>query len=302
MRQEVVSVVGCERLTPALYLLRLAAPWLAASARPGQFVHVRCGNSYDPLLRRPLSVHRVGRENAQPSGVGIGAGEQTSPTGAHSPVSGRRGEGAETIAVVGSDAGGWGLPRPGEVALLFRLVGRGTAWLAERKAGDVVDVLGPLGRGFAVAPTSRRLLLVAGGVGVAPLVMLAEEALARGLAVALAAGAHTAAELFPGQLLPPEVEYLVATEDGSLGRQGLVTDLLPGALEWADQVFACGPLPMLAALRRLRRRPGATPIQASLEEHMGCALGVCYGCVVETRQGLRRVCHDGPVFNLDDLL
>lgn len=258
MRLGEVPVIALEEVAWRTFELRLRAPWLADSARPGQFVYVSCGDGWDPLLRRPFSLHRLRR------------------TGAASPV--RLGE--------------------GEAAVLFRLVGRGTDWLSERKTGDLVSVLGPLGHGFSLAATTRNLLLVAGGLGVAPLVMLADEAVKRGLAVTLAAGYRTGLEVYPAELLPEEVEYLVATEDGTRGRRGLVTELLAEPWQWADQVCACGPNPMLAALRGL---PG-NPVQVSLEEHMGCGLGVCYGCVVETRHGLRRVCHDGPVFDLDEVV
>jgi dihydroorotate dehydrogenase electron transfer subunit len=139
-------------------------------------------------------------------------------------------------------------------------------------------------------------------VGVAPLAMLADEAVAKGLSVTLAMGAKTAGELYPGQLLPPEVEYVVATEDGTAGHRGFVTAALDEVYDWADQVFACGPLGMLTALKRVSRRRPSTPVQVSLEEHMGCAVGVCYGCVVSTRHGPRRVCADGPVFDLDEVV
>lgn len=261
MRQEKVAISGREELAAAgTVILRLRAPWLAQGSRAGQFIHVRCGGSYDPLLRRPISLLRVGKEGVDRDGLA-----------------------------------------PDEVALLLQVVGRGSAWLAERSVGEEVDVLGPLGRGFALEPAARHLLLVGGGVGVAPLVMLADEALARGMAVTLAMGARGAAGVFPARLLPAEVEYAVATEDGSLGKKGMVTDALPNLLSWADQVCACGPLPMLRALKRLPALTRAKRTQVSLEEHMGCAAGVCYGCVVETRHGRRRVCHDGPVFYLDDV-
>ena len=260
MKQEIVTITGRDELAPDIIVLRLRAPWLAQAGRSGQFVHIRCGTGYDPLLRRPISLLRVGK-----------AGEE------------RGGLAAD------------------EVALLVQVIGRGSAWLAERRVGEGLDVLGPLGRGFALEPAASHLLLVGGGVGVAPLVLLADEALARGVAVTLVMGARSAAGIYPARLLPAEVEYAVTTEDGSLGRQGMVTDALPDLLPWADQVCACGPLPMLHALKRLPGLTVAKRAQVSLEEHMGCGAGVCYGCVVDTRQGRRRVCHEGPVFYLDDV-
>ena len=102
-----------------------------------------------------------------------------------------------------------------------------------------------------------------------------------------------------GKLLPADVEAFSATDDGSEGHHGLVTDLLTERLPWADQVFACGPNPMFGgvadAVRRARSRK---PVQALLEEHMGCGTGVCYGCAVFTRKGVRLVCRDGPRFEL----
>ncbi len=197
----------------------------------------------------------------------------------------------------------------GQVELLVRIVGRGTAWLAVRRPGDALDLLGPLGQGFSLQRRTRNVLLLAGGMGIAPLAALADEALARGGAVVLALGARTAGELYPAALLPPPVELLTCTDDGSAGRRGPVTDLLAdpelALLPWADQLMACGPQPMLACLPalvragRLRWRRGFA--QVSLEERMACGVGACLGCVVSTRRGLQRVCQEGPVFDLYDL-
>ena len=110
---------------------------------------------------------------------------------------------------------------------------------------------GRSGRPFEVDPRSRHLLLIAGGLGMAGVRMLADEALRAGRQVTLLFGAAGAAEVYPSSLLPDEVEYVVATDDGSLGHHGYVTDLVPDYEGWADQAFACGPAPMLAALARL---------------------------------------------------
>ena len=131
------------------------------------------------------------------------------------------------------------------------MIGRGTDWFTHLRPGDAIDLLGPLGRPFEVDPRSRHLLLVAGGLGMAGVRMLADEAIRDGRQVTLLFGAASAREVYPSSLLPDEVEYIVATDDGSLGHHGYVTDLVAEYEGWADQAFACGPQPMLATLARL---------------------------------------------------
>ena len=190
-------------------------------------------------------------------------------------------------------------------------------------------MLGPLGRPFEVDPRSRHLLLIAGGLGIAGVRMLADEAIRDGRQVVLLFGAASAAEVYPSNLLPDEVEYVVATDDGSLGHHGFVTDLVPDYEAWADQAFACGPAPMLAALARLaagrrerlgvaklgrkrgagRRTRSGSPaarrkafLQVSMEQNMGCAVGACLGCVVMSATGQpQRVCREGPVFAAEEI-
>ena len=189
-----------------------------------------------------------------------------------------------------------------QFAILFDVRGRGTAWLSARKAGDSLSVFGPLGRGYNVNPRSQNLLLVAGGIGVAAVVALADEALAGGRSVTLLQGARSSNKLHPPALLPRDVELLSATDDGSTGHKGYIVDLIPEHLSWADQVFACGPNPMFAGMARVMREARSRkPVQALLEEHMGCGTGVCYGCAVFTRKGAPLVCKDGPRFELRDV-
>ncbi|MBI2938895.1 MAG: dihydroorotate dehydrogenase electron transfer subunit [Chloroflexi bacterium] len=256
MKQLVTLVTANVEVAARVHVLRFAALGIAQTARPGQFVHLRCARESDPLLRRPLSVLRTVRDPAN---------------------------------------------RPVEAEVLLDVVGRGTALLSQIRPGDALDVLGPLGRPFEVLPTTRRALLIGGGVGIAPLIALAQDLLPRGVEVVLLAGFRSAAKAFPAALVPPEAEYVVATDDGSLGHQGLVTELVGEYRPWADQAFACGPIPMLRALAGLRLHD-ALPTQVAVEEHMGCAMGVCLGCVVPTRKGLRRVCHDGPVFDIREMV
>ena len=189
-----------------------------------------------------------------------------------------------------------------EFALLYDVMGRGTQWLAGRDPGETVFVWGPLGRGYAIRPRSQNLLLVGGGIGVAPLVWLADVAVEKGKSVTLLLGGRTADQIFPAHLLPPEVELVVTTEDGSLGIRGLVTEPFAEYLSWADQVFACGPNPMFQAMAEvLRRSRLRRPVQVLLEERMSCGWGICYGCAVETKRGMRLVCKDGPRFGLRDV-
>ena len=220
-------------------------------------------------------------------------------------------------------------PATGVLTIHFRAVGRGTDWFTHLRAGDGVDMLGPLGRPFEVDPRNRHLLLIAGGLGIAGVRMLADEAIRDGRQVVLLFGAATASEVYPSSLLPDEVEYVVATDDGSLGHHGFVTDLVPDYEGWADQAFACGPAPMLAALARLaagrrerlgvaklgrkrgagRTDPPGSPaarrkafLQVSMEQNMGCAVGACLGCVVMGAGGQpQRVCREGPVFAAEEI-
>ena len=188
-----------------------------------------------------------------------------------------------------------------KLAFLFNVVGKGTHWLAQCQVGDNIDLLGPLGNGYSIHPESHKLLLLAGGIGIAPLCFLTQAALNQGCSVRLLLGASTANQLYPRHLLPPEVEFIITTEDGTAGKKGMITDLLPDFVDWADQIFACGPLPMYKAMAQMPELKGK-PVQVSLEVRMGCGRGVCYGCTLKTRGGLKQVCTDGPVFDLDDVL
>jgi len=189
-----------------------------------------------------------------------------------------------------------------QFSILYDVRGRGTRLLSSVQAGECLTIFGPLGKGYSLSANTRNVLLVAGGLGVAGVMALADEALASGRSVTLLQGARTASRLFPARLLPPEVEALSATDDGSEGHRGYITDLLPQYLPWADQVFSCGPNQMFAATANVMREARSRkPVQALLEERMGCGTGICYGCAVFTRKGVRLVCKDGPRFELREV-
>lgn len=191
------------------------------------------------------------------------------------------------------------------LTFLVRPFGRGSAWLSERLPGEQIGMLGPLGNSFTVSNRAQRLLMIGGGVGVAPLVMLSDEAATNGLDVVFIMGAATEDGLLAASELSNRIEYVVATDDGSRGHRGLATEVLGDYVQWADQIFACGPEPMYRTLRavveplRINRKPG---IQVSMERGMACGLGACLGCVVETTRGMIASCVQGPVFDLDEVI
>ena len=181
--------------------------------------------------------------------------------------------------------------------------GQGLRWLAGRRKNDRVNLIGPLGNGFSLQGTGRNILIVSGGIGIAPLKYLAESALALKKKVTVLLGARTAAALYPLKLLPSAAKVVVATDDGSAGTKAFITDLLPEYAGKADSIYACGPLPMFRAMAdRLAQCRYKKPVQVSLEVRMGCGFGVCYGCSIKTRQGMQRVCQEGPVFNIKDII
>jgi dihydroorotate dehydrogenase electron transfer subunit len=240
------------------------------------------------------------------------------------------------LAVAGFDriAGTISLLLDGAPAIgLERGLGRGTGSgragepahdLGRLREGDRARLDGPLGRGFAVDPRSRHLLLICDATGIAAVRALLDEAVAGGRQVTLLLGARSAAEVPPSWLLPDEAEYVVATADGSMGHRGSIVDLLPRYEAWADQAFAAGRGELLSELadlargrdarlgvarlgRRRGRRGSAPPprrpswLQVSLPLPIACALGVCLGCVVDGVGGPVRVCRDGPAFGSTDL-
>lgn len=275
------KVIKQKKIAPGYYRLTMAAPEVAEAAGPGQFLHVRCGNTLDPLLRRPISINAVDREK-------------------------------------------------GEVTLLYRVAGRGTALLAEKKKGDTVSLLGPLGRGFSMPGSRERVSVVAGGLGIAPLYFLLQELGRLDHCAAVFLGAATRKQLF----LIKEIKELghkivLATDDGSVGFPGTVTGLFELCIQdpsggdvpvncggdaalalekfkmdclfLTSRVYGCGPRGMLKRLCEIIKLRGI-PGEVSLEERMGCGVGACLSCACKTRSGrdgavYRRACVDGPVFS-----
>lgn len=191
------------------------------------------------------------------------------------------------------------------MTILVRPYGRGGQWIVAQQPGQTLNVLGILGNHYEMGPRTSHLLMVAGGVGAAPLKMLSDLAVSQGKSVTYLLGARTAEQLLDASELPNAVEYVIATEDDSAGHKGFVTELVPQYLQWADQVFTCGPTPMMASLRDviMRERFGKGPqVQISVERTMACGVGACLGCVVETKRGMKASCVDGPVFDMETVV
>ncbi len=238
------------------------------------------------------------------------------------------------------EAGGLPLRRPYPIAtadpasgiLSIQVTGASPAtgaWARALRTGDRADIAGPLGRPFEVDARSRHLLLVAEGPSIASLRLLMDEAIRSARSVVLLFGAATASQVYPSRLLPDEVEYVVATRDGSLGQRGSVADLFLDYEAWADEAFAAGPPDLLGSLVRLaggrrqrmgvatlgrKRGAGRSPapgspearrkafLQVAIDQSVACAAGTCLGCAVTGASGVpQRVCREGPVFASDEL-
>ncbi len=195
--------------------------------------------------------------------------------------------------------------RTGEDALeiLYQVLGTGTRAMSLLERDEVIDLVGPLGTGWRAPEGLAHALIVTGGLGAAPLGMLAEELSAAGVAVTVAMGAPTAERLVAREHFERVARrVVVATDDGSDGEPGLVTAPVERLLaeESFDQVYVCGPEAMQRIVARLAA--GADiPCQVSLERLMACGIGACLSCVVSTREGLKRACVDGPVFDAEDV-
>lgn len=263
-------VIRNTHLSPDYNVLALAAPEIAASVKPGQFVMVKPGRGSDPLLRRPFSVFEVLR---RPEGSA-----QAAPGNA---------------AIEG-------------ISLLSKRIGVTTTLIHDAVPGDVIDCLGPLGKAFEIADPPAEAWLVAGGVGLAPFATMVEALQSRGTSTTLFYGARSAGELFYLDWFEQRgVRLVLSTEDGSRGDRGRVTLPLERELQRARdvdvRVYACGPEPMLAAVSALASRYNR-PSEVSVERVMGCGMGGCYSCVIPIRDAggghhYVRSCLSGPVFD-----
>jgi len=264
------QVISNTEVSPGYWRLRMTAPPAILAAKPGQFVMVKVSAAIDPLLRRPFGIFDLG-----------------------------------TFATPYTDCG-----QQTFLEILIKVVGKGTAQLASLHQGDALDILAPLGKGFRPGKPGDEQILVGGGVGLAPLYFLARERVATGR-VRLFAGGRTKEDILCiTEFERLGVETYVATDDGSLGASGFVTQVLERHLDDIGDrasLLACGPMPMLQAVAAIARRRNIA-CQVSLEAYMACGVGACLGCVMKGRNhtldtpDFRCVCKDGPVFDFEELL
>jgi dihydroorotate dehydrogenase electron transfer subunit len=186
------------------------------------------------------------------------------------------------------------------ISILFKVVGEGTRLLSEKRTGDILDIIGPLGSAFTIE--DKPAVLIAGGIGCAPLCFLAERLKKRGINITFLYGAKSGSDLVKKEEIAKLCDtFICSTEDASSGIKGFI---IPPSLEFLNNenaIYSCGPEAMLYSLYiELKKRNVSA--QLSLENRMACGVGACQGCAVETTSGFLRACVEGPVFNSDDIL
>ena len=185
------------------------------------------------------------------------------------------------------------------LTILYKVVGKGTEKMAGMHEGETLTMLTALGNGFDTSVSAQHVVLFGGGIGAAPLYKLAKDLIVQGKKVTVVLGFNATGDIYYlEEFRQTGAEVLVATLDGSVGTKGFVTDAVRAANLNYDYFYACGPMPMLKAICANLNTPG----EVSLEARMGCGFGICMGCSVETKQGTRRICKEGPVFRKEDLL
>ncbi len=186
----------------------------------------------------------------------------------------------------------------GTLRIVFQIRGEGTEILSRLKPDDTMNILAPLGHGYEIKDTAKKVLLAGGGIGVPPLLYLAKQYGAN--ATVLLGFRSKDFVILEQDFLQAGCRVIVATDDGTYGHHGMVTDCIDGLA--FEEMFACGPEPMLKALAQVANRRG-TPLQVSLEERMACGVGACLGCACKTKreetqdETYSHVCKDGPVFD-----
>ena len=279
------KVISNRNIKSNYFEIIIEAPEIAKSAQPGQFVNIKVSDGIEPLLRRPLSIHRIGKWQM---------------------ANGKWQHG---------------------IKILYEVIGKGTEILSKKKEGEYLEVIGPLGNGFrfdrGLSTVDCRPILIAGGMGTAPLVFLAEEIkksqshkVTKSPILVLLGAKTKDSILCEEEFKNLGCEVKIATDDGSRGFKGYVSDLLIKTLSTIDYrlstIYACGPKLLLKEISRITQEH-AIPAQLSLESHMACGIRACMGCVIKVTRSpgvhqvtrnfeYKRVCKEGPVFEANQIL
>ena len=268
LRTRVESV---RKIADDIFSIAFLSPLLAEKSLPGQFLHIKLDDER-VLLRRPFSIHKIHKE---------------------------------------------------KVFIIFKVKGTATSIFSHLKKGAFLDVLGPLGNGFSCFGAETKwesaeikfpkgVILISGGIGAAPFIFLAQKInslrkRAGRLPVLVLLGAKTESELLcESDFKRLGCKVFIATDDGSKGFKGTVTDLLKKQLQASGHrlqayVYACGSEAMLRSLSAVLEEFPELACEASFEQFMGCGIGVCCGCAIRSKSGYKKVCREGPVFNLRDI-
>ncbi|MBR5272916.1 MAG: dihydroorotate dehydrogenase electron transfer subunit [Clostridia bacterium] len=195
------------------------------------------------------------------------------------------------------------LKEKGQLRIVFEIKGKGTQWLAERREGDVINMLAPIGRGFNITP-DKKAVIIGGGIGVIPMLDVAKNCSAD--ACAILGFRNKQAVILEEDYKNAGVSVEITTDDGSYGKHGFVTDVLKDYIknQKIDVIYACGPTPMLKAVSAIANESDIE-CYVSLEERMGCGIGACLACACKTKDAngehYKHVCKDGPVFNSKEI-
>jgi len=249
--QDLMTVGSQREIAKNIFEMKLTGKLVGEITSPGQFVHIRVSDSFEPLLRRPISIAEIN-------------------------------------------------PEKNEMTIIYRAEGRGTSLLSEKREGDTVNVLGPLGNGFPVEETmtGQTAVLIGGGIGVPPLYELSKQLTAKGVNCIHILGFESDQVVFYEEEFAALGETHIATVDGSNGTQGFVTNVMSELSHEFETYYSCGPMPMLDAVQKAYvNKKGFL----SFEQRMGCGIGACFACVCHTNENATdqpyvKVCSDGPVF------
>ena len=255
------EIIENKKISSDCYRMTFTSKEIAEQARPGQFLHIRCTESYDPLLRRPISIHSI-KNNV--------------------------------------------------IAVLYKVVGKGTNLLSKKVSGEFLDVIGPLGNSFdyqSLITGHLSPILVGGGIGIAPLYFLTQRLVKQCSNVTVLIGVDTKCNILCiDEFKKLDCKVKISTDDGSYGLHGTVVDLLKNELVPLNsklKVFTCGPVAMLKHVNQLVCKYNVS-CQVSLERQMACGIGACMGCTIKIRKNrmfdYKQVCKDGTVFDIKEIV